>query len=79
MKLSMAKQKKKRNKQYKGAEASVTRPTITRVSAVNRNKYQQWWFEKKRIVKPVAIAIIVVLLLSWLIFELVRAIAGGFA
>lgn len=75
----MAKQKKKRNKQYKGAEASITRPTITRVSAVNRNKYQQWWFEKKRIVKPVAIAIIVVLLLSWLIFELVRAVAGGFA
>jgi hypothetical protein len=42
----MAKQKKKRNKVYTGADASVTRPTVTRISAENRNGLQQWWFEK---------------------------------
>ena len=52
----MAKQKKKRKKVYTGNDSTVTRPTITRVSAVNRNKLQQWWCEKKRIVKPVGIA-----------------------
>lgn len=73
----MAKQKKKRNKTYTGADASVTRPTITRISAANRNKVQQWWFEKKRIAKPVGIAAIIVVVVAWLLFELFRIIGGG--
>lgn len=71
----MAKQKKKRNKVYTGNDSAVTRPTITRVSAVNRNKLQQWWFEKKRIVKPVGIASGVAVLVVWLIFELISVIS----
>jgi len=65
----MAKQKKKRNKQYKGSGAAQTQPIITHVSAVKRNKAQLWWSEKKVIAKPVAIvagigAAIIVLLVG---------------
>lgn len=70
----MAKQKKKRNKAYTGADAAVTRPTITRIEAVNRNKVSQWWFEKKRIAKPALITSGVVILVIWLIYELLRII-----
>lgn len=73
----MAKQKKKRNKPYTGAGASVSRPTVTRISAANRNKVQQWWFEKKRIAKPVLIAGLVIIVIVWLLFELFRIIGGG--
>lgn len=72
----MAKQKKKRNKQYQGAGASVTRPVVTRISAANRNPLQQWWFEKKRIAKPVLIASGVVVLIVWLVIELIRIVAN---
>lgn len=72
----MAKQKKKRNKQYQGAGASVTRPVVTRISAANRNSLQQWWFEKKRIAKPVLIASGVVALVIWLVVELVRIVTN---
>ena len=75
----MAKQKKKRNKVYTGADATVTRPTVTRISAANRNKVQQWWFEKKRLAKPVLIASGVAIVVIWLILELVRVLSGGAA
>lgn len=52
----MAKQKKKRNKAYTGAGATSARPTVTHISAVNRGKLGQWWFDNKRIAKPVLIA-----------------------
>lgn len=68
----MAKQKKKRNKVYTGADAAITRPTITRIEAVNRNKVSQWWFEKKRVAKPTLIAAGVVLVVIWLGYELIR-------
>lgn len=69
---TMGKQKKKRNKVYTGSDAAVTRPVITRISAANRNKLSQWWFEHKRVMKPVLITSGVVLILVFLIFELVR-------
>jgi hypothetical protein len=73
----MAKSKKKRNKQYTGINASIQQPTITRVQAVKRNPLSQWWLEKKRIAKPVLIAAVVVIVVVWLIFELLR-ITGVF-
>lgn len=73
----MAKQKKKRNKVYTGQDASVTRPVVTRISAVKRNKVQQWWFEKKRIAKPVLITAGVVTVIVWLLIELVRIATGA--
>lgn len=71
------KPKKKRNKQYKSAEASLDRPVVTRISAVNRSKLGQWWFDHKRIAKPVLIASGVVLVVGWLIYELIRIAAGA--
>lgn len=69
--------KKKRNKQYKGADAALTRPSVTKISAVNRSKIGQWWFEKKRIAKPILIATTVIIVVVWLIFELVRLVTAG--
>jgi hypothetical protein len=68
----MGKQKKKRNKAYTGTDAAITRPVVTRISAVNRNKLSQWWFDHKRIAKPALIAIGVILALVILILEIVR-------
>jgi len=66
------KQKKKRNKQYQGVDAAVTRPNVTKVSAVNRTKVGQWWFDRKKILKPVLITSGVVIIIVLLIIELVR-------
>lgn len=72
----MAKQKKKRSKKYTGQDAAVTRPVITRVQAANRTKIGQWWFERKKILKPVIITVAVVTIVVLLIIELIR-IANG--
>lgn len=73
----MGKQKKKRNKVYTGQGASVTRPTVTRLTAENRNFVQEWWHEKKRFAKPVLIAAAVVIVVVWLLIELVRITLGS--
>ena len=73
----MAKQKKKRNKAYSGADAAVTRPVITRISATNRSRFGQWWFDNKRVVKPVLITSGIVLALIIIIIELVRVFSGS--
>lgn len=70
----MGKNKKKRNKAYTGVDAAETRPVITRVSAADRNKLSQWWFDKKRVLKPVLITSGVVIVVVWLIAELVRVL-----
>lgn len=75
----MAKQKKKRTKAYTGADAKITRPSVTRLTAANRNVIQQWWFEKKRIAKPLLIAAGVVIVIIWLLLELIRVISGSVA
>lgn len=72
----MAKQKKKRNKAYTGAGAKVTQPTVVRVEAVQRSQLGQWWFEKKKFVRPVLIGAGVIFLLIILISELVRVFVG---
>jgi len=66
------KQKKKRNKQYRGADAAITRPVVTKVTAANRTKVGQWWFERKKILRPVLLAIAVIIGLTWLILEIIR-------
>jgi hypothetical protein len=70
----MAKQKKKRNKQYTGVNASIKQPTITKVTAVKRNFVHQWWLEKKQFAKPALIAAGVVVIVVWLLIELLRAV-----
>lgn len=73
----MAKQKKKRNKVYRGADAASSKPAVVRVSAVKRNKLQQWWFEKKKVAKPIAITTGVIIVVVWLVLELIRALSGS--
>jgi len=68
------KQRKKRNKAYTGADAAITRPVVTKISAVNRSKPGQWWFDHKRIAKPIIIASLVVIGIIVLIVQLVSLI-----
>lgn len=37
------KQKKKRNKAYRGADAKVVTPSVVRVSAEERSRFREWW------------------------------------
>ncbi len=68
----MAKQKKKRNKQYKGSGAAQTQPVITHVAAVKRNKLQLWWLDKKRVAKPVGIGVGIAFVVIILLVELIQ-------
>jgi len=72
----MGKNKKKRNKVYSGNDAANTRPIITKLAAADRNKPAQWWFDNKRVAKPLTIASLVIIAVVWLIIELVRIISG---
>ncbi len=72
----MTKQKKKRNKVYKGIDAALTHPIVTRISAANRNKLSQWWFDRKSFLRPILITSLVVIIVAWLLFELVRVVNG---
>ncbi|MBC7565325.1 hypothetical protein H7100_03830 [Candidatus Saccharibacteria bacterium] len=71
------KHKKKRNKVYSGADAAITRPVVTKISAVNRNKLQQWWFDHKRIARPVIIAVAIAAGVIILVIEIVRIATNG--
>lgn len=73
----MSKPKKKRNKPYTGAGSNATRPQTIRIEAVKRSKLQQWWLDRKRVVKPVAITTLVVTLLAYFVYELLRLVFGG--
>jgi hypothetical protein len=69
------KQKKKRNKVYTGVDAAIDRPVV-KISAVNRSKVGQWWFDHKRIARPIIITVLIAGAIVWLIIELFR-IAGN--
>jgi CHASE3 domain sensor protein len=60
----MAKVKKKRNKKYTGADAAATRPTITRVQAVNRGKLGQWLFENQKMLKMIRNVLLIGLVIA---------------
>lgn len=64
--------KKKRNKQYTGVDAAITRPSVTRISAANRSKLGQWWYDRKRFLKPVLITVAIIIAVAWLVIELIR-------
>ena len=62
--IPMAKVKKKRNKKYTGADAAITRPTITRVQAVNRGKLGQWLFENQKMLKMIRNVLLIGLVIA---------------
>ncbi|MCX6728401.1 MAG: hypothetical protein NTV39_01365 [Candidatus Saccharibacteria bacterium] len=72
----MGKNKKKRNKVYTGVDAAMTKPVITKISAVNRNKPSQWWFDHKKIAKPILLIAGVAIFVIVIIIEIIRLIAG---
>jgi len=73
----MGKNKKKRNKIYTGVDAAVTKPIITRISAVNRNKPAQWWFDHKKVARPVLITAGVAFFMIIIIAQIIRIASGG--
>jgi hypothetical protein len=73
----MGKQKKKRNKSYTGKDAAVVKPVITRISAANRSKIGQWWYENKKVLTPVIRFLSVGIFVILLIIEIVRIAAGA--
>jgi len=68
----MAKNKKKRNKTYTGVDAAVTKPIITKISAANRSKVGQWWFDNKRVAKPILIASGVIIFIVLMVVEIIQ-------
>lgn len=73
----MGKNKKKRNKTYTGADAAITKPIITRIEAANRSKIGQWWFENKKALKPILIAVGIVIFIVVIIFEIIHVSTGA--
>ena len=67
----MAKVKKKRNKKYTGADAAATRPTITRIQAVNRGKLGQWLFENQKMLKMIRNVLLIGLVVAIIISGIV--------
>jgi hypothetical protein len=72
----MSKNKKKRNKVYTGADAALDKPVITRISAVNRSKTGQWWFEHQKMVKTIAKIAGVVIVIIIIVFEIISIASG---
>ena len=74
------KRSKKRTKRYSGEDAkhlqvpADSQPVVHHYSAVQRSSLGQWWFEKKRIVKPVAGAVAIGIILVWLLVELFQMV-----
>lgn len=66
------KHKKKRNKSYQGADARVSAPAITRVSAVSRHPVHQWLYDRRRIIRPALITAAVVFVITLVIIEIIR-------
>lgn len=65
--------KKKRTKVYKGSNAAM-KPTVTRVSAVNRHPVHQWWVDHKLMAKPIAIISAIVVGLIIMIIGIISLI-----
>lgn len=74
--IDMSKQKKKRNKQYSGVGSTSSQPTVTKITAVNRTRLGQWWFENKKLIKTVATALIVIATLILIVVEIINIASG---
>ena len=73
----MAKNKKKRNKQYAGVDAAITKPIITRISATNRSRIGQWWFERKATLLPIMKTVGIVIFIIIIIVQIVLIFSGN--
>jgi hypothetical protein len=69
----MSKSKKKRDKKYRGADAKSSDNLIRvhRATAVVRSDRAQWLHDHKKLIRNIAIAILVVALITWMIISLI--------
>ena len=74
--LSQMATKKKRNKKYTGADAAVTRKTVTRISVPDRSPFGKWWHENRKKVSS-RLAIIAFILISYGLISLLFRFDGG--
>lgn len=72
----MAKQKKKRNKKYQGADAKVITPQVMRVSAEERSRFKEWWLVYGQLTRLVAIAVAILLVVILLVVGIVGMFQG---
>ena len=74
----MSKRNKKRTKRYQGEDAASastpSEPIVHHYSAVDRGRFGQWWYEKKRTVKLTAKIVAITLVIIWLLYELLRIV-----
>lgn len=74
----MSRRNKKRTKKYQGEDAKQfnqpvsSEPIVHRYTAVERSRLGEWWHSKKRIVKPVGLAVLAILLIVWMVYELIN-------
>ncbi len=71
-----AKQKKKRNKKYQGADAKISTPQVVRVSAEERSRFREWWLTYGRLTKFVGAAVGIVLAVILLVIGLIGIFTG---
>lgn len=70
----MAKQKKKRNKIYRGEDAKNARPDVVRITAANRSAPNQWMYERRKLLRPVLIAVGIAVLVVIVIIGIIGSI-----
>jgi len=66
--------KKRRNKRYAGEDAKIEQTTVHHYSAVDRGTFGQWWYERKTLVKRVALFGGGGALLIYLLIEAIRSL-----
>ena len=71
-----AKQKKKRNKKYQGADAKVTAPQVVRVSAEERSRFREWWLTYGKLTKFISTAAGILLVIILLVIGLIGIFTG---
>jgi hypothetical protein len=67
----MAKQKKRRNKRYHGADARLTTPSVMRVSAEERSAFKEWWLVYGRLVRFSGIVIGIIVLVVFCLIGII--------
>ncbi len=75
----MSRRPKKRNKKYAGEDAKQIQPgsgepIVHRYEAVERSKAGQWWFERKKLIRTIAIIVGVAILVVWMVAEIINLI-----
>ena len=72
-KSNMSRKHKKRNKPYTGQDA-VTKPTVTRYTAVVRSPLGNWWHDNKRRIKITSLVGGGAIVFGYLIYEFLNLV-----